>query len=95
MQTLTSLQAFELVDIAANENRLYHYNGGQAYIRVSMDSNVLMIVDHTGRNPEANLCDGTEYFKAYPRYNIEHSRRIREHGSLAQWYIDNYIKAVV
>ena len=96
MNTITHVQALELVDHAANENRLYHYNGGQAYIRVSMDSNALMIIDHTSVNkPEVTLHDGTEYFNAYPTYNIEHSRRLREHGSLAQWYIDNYLKAAI
>jgi hypothetical protein len=96
MHTLTTLQALELVDHAANENRLYHHNGGQAYIRVSMDSNALMIIDHTMVDrPEVTLHDGTEYFKSYSTYNIEHSRRLRDHGSLAQWYFDNYLKVAV
>lgn len=96
MTDISQIQALELIDIAAKENRLYHHNGGQAYIRLSMDSNALMIIDHTMANkPEITLHDGTEYFNAYPTYNIEHSRRLRDYGSLAQWYVDNYVNKVV
>lgn len=90
MDTISHVQALELIDHAANENRLYHHNGGQAYIRVSMDSNVLMVIDHTSHNPSIDFYDGTEYFKLYSNYNTEHSRRLREYGSLAQWYTTNY-----
>lgn len=94
MKKIGQVQALELIDLAANENRLYHHNGGQAYIRVSMDSNVLMIIDHTMNTPEIGLYDGTSYFEAYPKYNIEHSRRLREHGSLADWYKTNYSERI-
>lgn len=94
MNTITITQALEFIDIAANENRLYHHNGGQAYIRISMDSNALMVIDHTRHTPEIDMCDGTEYFKAYPNYHFEHSKRLRDHGSLAQWYKDNYPEMV-
>ena len=47
MNNLTYIQHLELIDLAANENRLYHHNGGQAYIRISMDSSALMVIDHT------------------------------------------------
>lgn len=96
MQNISTLQALELIDHAANENRLYHHNGGQAYIRVSMDSNVLMVIDHTVNNrPEINLYDGMQYFINCVNYNWEHSRRLREHGSLAQWYKDCYLAEAV
>lgn len=91
MNNMTYIQHLELIDNAANEDRLYHHNGGQAYIRISMDSNALMIIDHTMVNkPTVELCDGTEYFKAYPRYNLEHSKRLREYGSMVTWFITNY-----
>ena len=87
MQNITYLQSLELIDVAAKENRLYHHNGGQAYIRVSMDSNVLMIIDHVINNrTNIELMDGTEYFKAYSTNNIEYSRRARENGSMVEWY---------
>lgn len=87
MQNITYLQSLELIDLAAQENRLYHHNGGQAYIRVSMDSNVLMIIDHThAGKSEITLHDGTAYFIECFNYNIEHSRRLREYGSMVQWY---------
>jgi hypothetical protein len=94
MNTLSTYQALELVDIAANENRLYHHNGGQAYIRLSFDSQVLMIIDHTVPNPEITLCDGTKYFEDCKDYNLSHSARLREYGSLATWHITKYPQRV-
>ena len=90
MQNITYLQSLELIDVAAKENRLYHHNGGQAYIRVSMDSNVLMIIDHVINNrTNIELMDGTEYFKTYSNNNIEYSRRARENISMVEWYTKN------
>jgi hypothetical protein len=82
------MQSLELIDLAAQENRLYHHNGGQAYIRVSMDLNVLMIIDHTYNNRvNIQLMDGTEYFKECAGYNYEHSKRLREHSTtMVEWY---------
>ena len=91
MNNMVYIQYLELIDIAANENRLYHHNGGQAYIRVSMDSNVLMIIDHTMvSNPTIELYDGTQYFEACKGYNWEHSKRLREYGSMVTWFVTNY-----
>jgi hypothetical protein len=88
MKEITYLQSLELIDLAAQENRLYHHNGGQAYIRVSMDLNVLMIIDHTRNNRvDIQLMDGTAYFKECVNYNYEHSRRLREHSTtMVEWY---------
>ncbi len=95
MNNMTYIQHLELIDLAAKENRLYHHNGGQAYIRVSMDSNVLMIIDHTNVNkPTIEMCDGTEYFKAYPTYHWEHSKRMREHGSMVEWFTTTWPELV-
>lgn len=90
MQKITVVQAFELIDQAANENRLYHYNGGQAYIRLSMDLNVLMIIDHTSNNVTVEVRDGSQYFESCRDYNWSHSKTLREHGSMVTWYITNY-----
>ena len=88
MNPVTYLQSLELIDIAAQENRLYHHNGGQTYIRVSMNSNVLMIIDHAINNKvDIQLMDGAAYFEQCSGYNIEHSRRLREYGSMVDWYI--------
>ena len=88
MKDITYLQTLELIDLAAKEDRLYHHNGGQAYIRLSMDSNVLMIIDHTSNNRvRLELMDGTEYFKECSGYNIEHSKRLRNHSTtMVEWY---------
>lgn len=88
MNQITYMQSLELIDIAAQENRLYHHNGGQAYIRLSMDSNVLMIIDHTTLNRvNIQLMDGTSYFKECVNYNYEHSKRLREHSTtMVEWY---------
>lgn len=90
METLTKVQAYHLIDLAANDNRLYHYNGGQAYMKIHEALNVLMVIDHTIQNVKVDLYDGTEYFISCAGYNWEYSRKIREHGSLAQWYMDTY-----
>jgi len=96
MNNMSYIQYLELIDIAANENRLYHHNGGQAYIRVSMNSNVLMIIDHSlVSNPTIELYDGTQYFAAYPNYNLEHSKRLREYGSMVTWFTTNYPEHMV
>lgn len=88
MEQITYMQSLELIDLAAKENRLYHHNGGQAYIRVNMESNALMIIDHTLNNRvDIQIMDGTEYFKSCVNYNYEHSRRLREHGNtMVEWY---------
>jgi hypothetical protein len=88
MQQITYMQSLELIDLAAQEDRLYHHNGGQAFIRVSMDLNVLMIIDHTFNNRvNIELMDGTAYFKECVNYNLEHSKRLREHSTtMVEWY---------
>jgi protein associated with RNAse G/E len=88
MKSITYLQSLELIDLAAREDRLYHHNGGQAYIRVSMDLNVLMIIDHTTLNKvRIELMDGTAYFKECKDYNWSHSKRLREHSTtMVEWY---------
>lgn len=88
MNSITYIQSLELIDLAAKEDRLYHHNGGQAFIRVNMDSNVLMIIDHTTNNRvNIELMDGTEYFKNCKDYNWSHSKRLREHPTtMVEWY---------
>jgi hypothetical protein len=90
MYTLTMKTAFQMIDTAANQDKLYHYNGGQAYIRYDMESDILMVIDHTSLVPKMEIIDGADYFKAYAGTNFEHSRNLREHGSLLQWYKDTY-----
>lgn len=89
MNNITFMQAAELIDIAAKEDRLWHFNGGDAYIRVSNDSQALMIVNivNVQRDPEISFHDGTEYFKNYAGAQFEHSRRMREHDrTMAEHY---------
>lgn len=88
MNNITYMQSLELIDLAAQEDRLYHHNGGQAYIRVSMDLNVLMIIDHTYNNRvKLELMDGTAYFIECKDYNWSHSKRLREHPTtMVEWY---------
>lgn len=88
MNSITYIQSLELIDLAAKEDRLYHHNGGQAFIRVNMNSNVLMIIDHTTNNRvNIEFMDGTEYFKNCKDYNWSHSKRLREHPTtMVEWY---------
>ena len=84
----TYMDSLEMIDAAAREDRLYHHNGGQAYIRIAMDLNVLVIIDHTYNNRvNIQLMDGTEYFKECSGYNWSHSKRLREHSTtMVEWY---------
>lgn len=85
------LEALAKIDKAANENRLYHYNGGQAYIRVNMQSDDLMVIDHASGIVSVEISDGSKYFDSYHDYNLIHSKHLRESGSLVDWYTTNYI----
>ena len=91
MNKITFIQALELIDLASAERRLYHYNGGQAYIRVNMDSNVLMIIDHATKDQiNVELMDGTEYFKEYASYN----ETIHQYGKLGNTLVEWYTEAI-
>lgn len=90
MNSITFIQTVELIDIAANEDRLWHYNGAQAYIRVNNDSNVLMIIDHArGGIPTVSLHDGTSYFNEYAGAQFTHSAKLRE-SSLVAWFQERF-----
>lgn len=91
---ISMLTAMEYIDEAAKDNRLYHYNGGQAYLQNKNDANQLMIIDHTswslGSKNITATCEvtiGIEYFKTYAGQNISYSARMREHPMVA-WYND-------
>ena len=96
MNKPTYLQAMELIDIAAKENNLYHYNGGQAYIRLSFPSNTLMIIDHSSiANFSIEIYDGTDYFLTYEGMQQEVSKNIRENkGTMVDWY-NKYLKEIL
>jgi hypothetical protein len=81
------LNAMRFIDDAAANNLVYHYNGGQAYIRLFKQSQWLMVIDHTSttRGPEITIHDGEAYFDAYEGIQFEHSARIRE-NSLTEWF---------
>ena len=75
---ITHMQAAELIDSAAMEDRLYHFNGGQSYVKISNVSNVLMIIDTSITDRvEVSICDGTEYFKTYAQNCFTYSERMR------------------
>ncbi len=88
MNKMTFMQAVEMIDIAANENRLWHYNGGQAYVRLSNDSDVLMVIDHTvpKRVPSVILCDGSDYFKTYEGAQFAYSETRRNGQPLTEFF---------
>lgn len=89
MNKITFIQALELIDLASAERRLYHYNGGQAYIRVNMESNVLMIIDHATKDQiKIELMDGTQYFIDCAGYNDEITRYGELGDTLVEWYTE-------
>jgi hypothetical protein len=65
----THTQSAEIIDEATREGRLYHFNGGQAYIKVSEE--VLLVIDMTKETPEFTYHHGefaTNYFRNnYPQ----------------------------
>ena len=72
------MHAAELIDSAAMEDRLYHFNGGQSYIKISNVSDVLMVIDtSTTDGAEITLHDGTDYFKTYAQNCFAYSERMR------------------
>lgn len=76
---LTLSQVDAIINQAAADNRLWHYNGGQAYIALSPVT--LMIVDHTTANVSVDIRDGEKYFDACRGANLEYSRNMRERPS--------------
>jgi hypothetical protein len=87
MNKITFMQAVELIDIAAQENRLWHYNGGAGYVRISDSSNVLMIIEHgSPQGASVTLHDGTEYFKAYNGAQFAQSEAQRTRESLVEFF---------
>ena len=88
LQTLTLKQVDEIINTAAKELRVYHYNGGQVYIRVSKHSTALMVIDHTCANVQSSLYDGTDYFRQCAGFNVSCSDRlIAEPSHLALLYV--------
>jgi hypothetical protein len=63
----THTEAAELIDEATHEGRLYHFNGGQAYIKAS-DDDVLLIIDMTQGTPDFTYHYG-EFASNYLRNN--------------------------
>jgi hypothetical protein len=85
--TLTYIEALQMIDVAALEDRVFHHNGGQAYLKLHTDFDILIIIDYTTINvPSIQFMDGTEYFKQCNHYNWAQSQSLRNHGSLAEWY---------
>lgn len=83
--------ALQTIDLAAAEDRLYHYNGGQAFIRLHKDHDLLLYIDHAViGSVRIQILDGTQYFNTYANMNFEHSERVRNHGSLALWFESNF-----
>jgi hypothetical protein len=87
--TLTLKQVDGIINAAAQEGRVYHYNGGQVYIRLSMQDTTLMVIDHTrGDDVEVSISDGSSYFATYPDNNFDYSHRlIVEPSHLALLYV--------
>jgi hypothetical protein len=73
---LTLKHVDDIINIAAREGRVYHYNGGQVYIRVSKHSTALMVIDHTTAEVQTSLHDGTDYFRQCAGFNVGYSDRL-------------------
>ena len=69
------MQVDDIINSAAKEYRVYHYNGGQVFIRLSALDNTMMVIDHSTLDITVELFDGTAYLNAYANYNTEYSNR--------------------
>lgn len=79
MQKPTIEQAVKLIDNAANEDLIYHFNGAQTYMKLNAESNILVIIDTAGNDaPSIELCDGTHYFETYKDNALVYSERMRK-----------------
>jgi len=66
MKPNTLSQMGRFIDQQASKGLVYHFNGAQAYVRVSLDSDVLVIIDLGAFAPQAQvIIDGSDYFATY------------------------------
>ena len=78
------LNAFRFIDECAKQDKVYHYNGGQAYIR--LHDNWLMVIDHTTiDDAKVSIHEGTAYFETYEGNQFEYSKLIRE-NTLTEYF---------
>lgn len=77
MKQITLKQVDDIINSAAKEYRVYHYDGGQACIRVSDSGNTMMIIDYSALdNITVEFFDGIEYLDYNMYYNIEVSKKL-------------------
>jgi len=93
VQLITYKQVDEMIMEAANNNRLFHYNGGQAYIQLS--GTTLLVLDHTGffthstkKECNVQLLDGTSYFRQCNGNQFSVSENMRKTGSHLEHMFD-------
>lgn len=81
LDNLTYKQVDEIINTAAQDWRLYHYNGGQAYIRLTSGVDALLVIDHTTFPIQASVLDGTQYFAEYQHNARVYSRMMQDNPS--------------
>lgn len=75
--TMDYLDALRFIDESAKENKVYHFNGGQTFIR--LHGNWLLVLDTSVRNVvKTTIYDGTQYLKDYEGVQYTQSAYIRE-----------------
>jgi hypothetical protein len=79
LQPISLAQVDEIINKAAAENMLCHYNGGQAYIQLT--ETTLMVIDHGCANITIQFYEGTQYFKEWAGSRFSISKIMREQGS--------------
>ena len=91
MQLITYKQVDEMIMEAANNNRLFHSNGGQVYIQLS--ATTLLVLDHTSlmqsdKRCRVELLDGTTYFRQCNGAQFSVSENMRKTGSHLEHMFD-------
>ena len=85
-----NIDAGEMFDIAANEGRLLHFNGGQAHIRMWKNRNTVLSIDFAaGKSPQLSVWISEQYIKNN-EHNCENYKQQYEHWSMKGHMMDHY-----
>lgn len=91
---LTDVQSFidagDVFDIAVDEGRLMHFNGGQAVIRMFPNRNTIMAIDFNGKyRPDISISINEQYVENHKHYGAEYKKRY-EDWSMKEHLFNHY-----
>lgn len=79
------IDAGAMFDIAANEGRLLHFNGGQAHIRMWKNRNTVLSIDFAaGKGPQLSVWISEQYIKDNEHNCADYQERYKTQ-SMEEW----------